>query len=174
MENEQPALDIFPSYVMETTNPDGSRSVSDIYTFEAFVNRNIFLLFIIIFVGPFFTPFVALFCVFLYISMINKAQKVFPILGVLICGYLLYDVTHGWYVSKVIGNFAAPLEKLYLIRGTVTMLIVNSVLFVIGNTLFRLAFRNNLVLFLYVVVITILAYLIGTHIILNLFPIKFV
>jgi hypothetical protein len=174
MATEQHGLDIFPSYIMETTNSDGSRSVSSIYTIDAFLNRYILFILFIIFVGPFLTPFVALICVILYITMLNKAQKIFPILGILICGYLLFDVTHGWYVSKVISMFAHPLEKLYMIRGTVTMLIVNSILLLFGNTLFTLAFRNNLMLFLYVVVITMFVYLIGTHILLNLFPIKFV
>jgi len=174
MPTEQHGLDIFPSYIMETTNSDGSRSVSSIYTIDAFLNRYILLILFIIFVGPFFTPFVALFCVILYITMINKKQKIFPILGILICGYLLCDVMHSWYVSKVIGMFAHPLEKLYMIRGTVAMLIVNSILLLAGNTLFNLAFRNNLIFFLFVVVISVFSYLGGTYIFLNLFPIKFV
>lgn len=174
MTTEQHGLDIFPSYVMETTNSDGSRSVSNIYTFSAFVNRYILQLLFILFAAPFFTPFVALLCVLFYIFMINKTQKIFPILGILMCGYLIFDITHVWYISKIIGMFADPLEKLYMIRGTVTMLIVNCILLLAGNTLFKLAFNHNVTFFLYVVGITVWSYFIGTYVFLNLFPIKFV
>lgn len=164
---------LLPSYIMETRNSDGTRSVSAIYTTEEYANRYMFMIIALLIGGAFLAAFAALICAVVYISHPNKKQKLFPILGILVCAYLIFDIKHSWYVSLVIDFFAHPLEKYYLVRGTVTMLLVNSILLLAGNTLFNLALKNSILFFLYMVVITLICYKLGAEGMINLLKIKF-
>ena len=174
MTNQTSGSDIFPSYIMRTTNSDGSVSTSSIYTIEAIANQYLLIGFLILVGAAFLAPFAAVILAILYVTMIDKNLKLLPIIGILICGYLLYDIKHNWIISIFFNIFANPIEKVYILRVTVCMLFTHIILLFLGRTLYYIAFRNKLMFFVYVLLISLLSYFIGAYILIDFLKIKFV
>lgn len=173
MPNLHGGPDIFPSYIMRTTNSDGTTTTSSIYTLEAIANQNILLIFLCIIGAAFLAPFAAILLAVLYIISCDKAPKLLALIGVAVCVYLLYDIKHAWIMSTILNVFANPIEKFYVIRVTMSMLLVHSILLLFGRTLYTLAFKEKVAFLLYLVGIWVACYYVGIFILTHFVKINF-
>lgn len=173
MPNTHGGPDIFPSYIMRSTSSDGTTTTSSIYTLEAIANQNLLLILLCILGAAVFAPFAGIILALLYVGSSESGPKLLSLLGIAACVYLLYDIRHGWPISTIINIIAHPLEKFYVIRVTMSMLLVHSVLLLFGNTLYNLAFKNKPTFFFYLIGIWILCYYIGIFILTHFVKINF-
>jgi hypothetical protein len=164
--------DFLPSHVVKTRHQDGTTSTSEIYTTEAYGNRQFGTFIFILFVAAFMVPFAGLLCVLFYVLWTNGNSKLFPICGSLITLYLLYDIKHSWILSSLYSAMAHPIEKVVILRGTMCMSLANLILLGFGNRIHALSNNNKLVLFIYVLIISLVCYFVGTYFLIDHFKLK--
>lgn len=130
-------FNLLPEKVLRTQNQDGSTTRSELYTWDADVNRQMYPILTLLVVGIVFAPFLSTLLLVMYCWEIQRNPIHFNILAIVVSIYLLVDINHGWFLSMIMDWSTSHniIVKIVYLNGA--MILLNLIVIFVGSTIYK-------------------------------------
>ena len=138
-----------PEKVIVSRN-SGNGYISEVFSFDTWMNINGFFAFIAFLIFVFFQPWISGIILLLYCLEISSLTTPIKsnIFGILYSSYLIFDIKKEWFFSIFIYFFYEKKDMGMIIAFNFTAIIIHTLLLVFGEQLYKRLENNRFLLFL--------------------------
>lgn len=158
---------VLPEKIIRTRNSDGSKSNSEIYSLDNWLNLNVssILLIPLILIFIIFIPAISAFMLLSFCLKIDRKEKPIGlcIFGGLFSLYLLLDIHKGWILSTIIDFFYNKTEMPHVIYLNGATFITSFFVLLYSDSIFEKSGKSKFISFLYIAAITLFFYLLSSY-----------